>query len=111
VSERRLPEAGRPREEDVVEGAVARLGGADPRVEVLDDALLTDEVLEAFRAERLLDGDFLGEWPGRRRSRLGGSLVPDVSFISHEVSRHHDRLPGRRTIARRADVGAPPANG
>ena len=53
--ERRLPEAGRADEEDVVERVAARLRRLERDLELLLRALLADEVGEAARAERLLD--------------------------------------------------------
>jgi hypothetical protein len=49
VGERRLAEAGRPVEEDVVERFVALGGGLDGDAEVVLEFLLADELIEAPR--------------------------------------------------------------
>ena len=53
--ERRLPEAGWPDEQDVVERLAARLRRLQRDVELLLRALLADEVVESPRPQRLLD--------------------------------------------------------
>ncbi len=56
VREARLAEARRPDEQHVVERLAARLRRGERDPELLLDALLADEVVEAARPERLLDG-------------------------------------------------------
>src|SRR6266478_8854227 len=55
VGERRLAQAGRAVEQDVVEGFSARLCRLDGHVEILFDLVLADEFLEALGAELELE--------------------------------------------------------
>ena len=55
VGERRLAEAGRAVEQDVIECFAAGLGGLDGDVEILFDLVLADEFLQALRAELELE--------------------------------------------------------
>src|SRR5258708_32731510 len=62
VGERRLAEAGRPVEQDVVKRLAARFGGLDGYVEILFDLVLADEFLEALRAELELESGIVLDW-------------------------------------------------
>jgi len=70
VGQARLPEPGRPDEQDVVERFVARLRGRERDRELVLDPLLPDELGQAARAQRLLEDLFLGD--DRRRQELRG---------------------------------------
>ncbi len=92
----RLAEAGRTREQHVVDGLAPPLGGGEHDVEVLAQAGLADELVEATRPQRGLLGDLLGiglraeqlvshgdtRGPGRARSlrasRSRSSTVPSA---------------------------------
>ena len=56
VGQRRLAEAGRSVEQDVVERFASGLGGLDSDVEILFDLVLADELLQALRAKLELEG-------------------------------------------------------
>jgi hypothetical protein len=55
VSERRLPEAGRAVEQEVVERFVALLRGVYGDAEVVLEFLLADELIESARSQRNVD--------------------------------------------------------
>src|SRR5947209_5501004 len=55
LSQRGLAEAGRPREEHVVEGLAARAGGVDEHAQLILHGALADEVLEAPRPQRAVE--------------------------------------------------------
>src|SRR5436305_376574 len=72
--EARLAEAGRPDEQDVVERLAARLRCRERDGELLLDALLADEVVQAARAKRLLELLVLLCDDGREKLRAHAAL-------------------------------------
>jgi hypothetical protein len=74
LRERRLPEARRAGEQDVVERLAPRLCGVQRDRELLFHALLADEVVESPRPQRPLGVVLLG--PERRREELTHAAAP-----------------------------------
>ena len=91
--ERRLPEPRRPDEEDVVERLAARLRRLQRDVELLLGPLLSDEVVESPRTQRLLD--LLVAFTQRRRE---------------ELARHAALLSASRTRSSAGRSGSTPAS-
>ena len=99
VREACLAEPGRPDEQHVIKGFAARLRGGERNAELLLDALLADEVVEAARPERLLDRLLVLLDHGRekrsaahaacfnaRRTRSSGGSAGSVSASARSAS-------------------------
>ncbi len=91
--QRRLPEPGWPDEEDVVERLAASLGRLQRDVELLLRALLTDEVVESARPQRLLD-----------------LLVAVAQHRREELATHAALLSASRTRSSAGRSGSTPAS-
>ena len=83
--ERRLPETGRPDEQDVVERFTSRLGGLKRDVELLLRPFLADEIVESARPQRLLD--LLVALAKHRRQELAHAALRRASRTRSSVGR------------------------
>ena len=86
LGERRLAEAGRPGEQDVVERVAAGVGGADGDLELGLQRLLADELLEPARAE--------GDVELVLRAGLGGLDALDAGRADARAARTEVRVIG-----------------
>src|SRR5690606_45440 len=93
VRERRLPESRHPGKEDVIEDLAACLRSVDREAEVLDDALLADELGERARTKALLAEELVVVALVDRE----GMLITDHGLL-HPASPAH-----RSSIARLVD--------
>src|SRR5690606_16989119 len=88
--DRRLAEPGWARQQDVVGSPVTGDGGVEHERQLLADAILTDELVEGARAQRLLVGALV------RLRRLSDDRL-EVGFLVHRP-RSIDRSASRSTV-------------